>query len=62
MRRVLLTKHKRPIAAIVPVERCPAALWGALRGTVTIAPGGDLTEGTGEVWEADADHGAPGAA
>jgi len=24
-----------------------------MRGTVKVAPGTDLTEGTGEVWEAD---------
>jgi hypothetical protein len=29
-------------------------LWGAMRGTVTVTPGVDLTEGMGEVWEADA--------
>ena len=52
-RRVLLMKHNRPIAAIVPVEREPAELWGAMRGTVRIPPGTDLTQGTGEVWEAD---------
>ena len=52
-RRVLLMKHNRPIAAIVPVEREPAELWGAMRGTVTIPPGTDLTQGTDEVWEAD---------
>jgi antitoxin (DNA-binding transcriptional repressor) of toxin-antitoxin stability system len=52
-RRVLLMKHNRPIAAIVPVEREPAELWGAMRGTVTVPPGTDLTQGTGEVWEAD---------
>jgi hypothetical protein len=27
-------------------------LWGAMRGTVTILPGVDLTEPTGEVWDA----------
>jgi antitoxin (DNA-binding transcriptional repressor) of toxin-antitoxin stability system len=52
-RRVLLMKHNRPIAAIVPLEREPAELWGAMRGKVTIPPGTDLTQGTGEVWEAD---------
>jgi prevent-host-death family protein len=51
--RVLLTKRNRPIAAIVPIERHPAELWGALRGTVQVAPGTDLTEGAGEDWEAD---------
>jgi antitoxin (DNA-binding transcriptional repressor) of toxin-antitoxin stability system len=53
IRRVLLMKHNRPMAAIVPVEREPAELWGAMRGTVTVPPGTDLTQGTGEVWEAD---------
>lgn len=52
--RVLLTKHNRPVAAIVPVQRAPVELWGALRGSVTVLPGTDLSEGTGEVWEADA--------
>ena len=52
-RRILLMKHNRPIAMIVPVERQPAELWGAMRGTVKVAPGTDLTQGSGEVWEAD---------
>jgi prevent-host-death family protein len=51
--RVLLTKHNRPVAAIVPVGGSAAPLWGALRGTVTVPPGTDLTQGSGEVWEAD---------
>lgn len=52
-RRVVLMKHNRPIAAIVPVEREPAELWGAMRGTVRVPPGTDLTQGTEEAWEAD---------
>jgi prevent-host-death family protein len=52
--RVLLMKHNRPVAAIVPVRNEPPELWGAMRGTVKVAPGTDLTKGTGEVWEADA--------
>jgi antitoxin (DNA-binding transcriptional repressor) of toxin-antitoxin stability system len=52
-RRVVLMKHNRPVAAIVPTERTRRGFWGALRGTVKIAPGTDLTQGTGEVWEAD---------
>ncbi len=52
--RVLLMKHNRPVAAIVPVEKAPAELWGAMRGTVKLAPGVNLTEGAGEIWEADA--------
>jgi prevent-host-death family protein len=49
-RRVLLTKHNRPIAAIVPIERDLIDLWGAMRGTVTIALGTDLTAGIDEAW------------
>jgi len=52
-RRVLLTKRNRPIAAIVPVEREPVELWGAMRDTVRVAPGVDLTQGTDEVWDAE---------
>ena len=51
--RVVLVKHNRPIAAIVPINDRTVELWGALRGTVTVAPGTDLTEGTGEIWGAE---------
>jgi prevent-host-death family protein len=51
--RVLLTRHNRPIAVIVSIERDPVELWGALRGTVTVPPATDLTQGVGEDWEAD---------
>jgi antitoxin (DNA-binding transcriptional repressor) of toxin-antitoxin stability system len=54
--RVVLLKHQRPIAAIVPFrkngEDC-FDLWGAMRGTVTVAPGVDLTDPTGEIWDAE---------
>ena len=54
--RIVLLKHNRPIAAIVPIDenaRENGDLWGAMRGTVTIAPGVDLTESTGETWDAE---------
>jgi antitoxin (DNA-binding transcriptional repressor) of toxin-antitoxin stability system len=53
-RRVLLMKHNRPVAAIVPLEDDVTELWGAMRGTVTIAPGTDLTAPLDEPWEAEA--------
>jgi prevent-host-death family protein len=53
-RRIVLVKRNKPIAAIVPLGTEPAELWGAMRGSVQIAPGTDLTKGTGEVWDADA--------
>ena len=52
-RRVVLLKRNRPVAAVVPIGEEPAELWGALRGTVTIARGTDLTQPTGETWEAE---------
>jgi prevent-host-death family protein len=51
--RVILMKHNRPIAAIVPIEHEPVELWGAMRGSVKVAPGTDLTQPTEEVWEAE---------
>jgi antitoxin (DNA-binding transcriptional repressor) of toxin-antitoxin stability system len=51
--RVVLTRHGRPIAALVPFQRPLPDLWGALRGSVTVMPGTDLTSGTGETWEAE---------
>ena len=51
---VVLMKRNRPIAAIVPIDSDPPELWGAMRGSVTVAPGTDLTAGTGDLWEAEA--------
>jgi len=54
--RVVLLKHNRPIAAVVPIAvnaKDSVDLWGAMRGTVTVAPGVDLTEPTGELWDAE---------
>lgn len=54
--RIILLKHNRPVAAIVPFRdesRDAFELWGAMRGTVTVTPGVDLTESTGEVWDAE---------
>jgi antitoxin (DNA-binding transcriptional repressor) of toxin-antitoxin stability system len=50
--RILLTKHNRPIAHIVPAQQPRTKLWGALRGTVKLSPGVDLTQPTGEPWKA----------
>jgi antitoxin (DNA-binding transcriptional repressor) of toxin-antitoxin stability system len=50
---VVLLKRNRPIAAIVPIDDAPPDLWGAMRGSVTLAPGTDLTQGTGEAWDAE---------
>jgi hypothetical protein len=39
--------------AIEEIPKSSEALWGVMEGTVTIAPGVDLTEPTGEVWDAE---------
>lgn len=46
---ILITKHGRPVARLVPVERASADLIGSLRGKVHVK--GDL-ESTGIEWEA----------
>lgn len=51
--RVLLTRHNKPVAALVPVGGEKAELWGAMRGTVKLAARVDLTLPTGEVWDAN---------
>jgi len=53
--RIVLLKHNRPIAAVIPLPEADDGfdLWGAMRGTVTVAPGVDLTEPTGETWDAE---------
>jgi prevent-host-death family protein len=55
--RIVLLKHNRPVAAVVPIKEKKSTkrfeLWGAMRGTFTVAPGVDLTDSTGEVWDAD---------
>jgi antitoxin (DNA-binding transcriptional repressor) of toxin-antitoxin stability system len=58
-KRIVLMKRNRPVAAIVPIEdenenlNTLDGLWGAMRGVLTVAPGVDLTEPTGEIWEAE---------
>ena len=54
--RVVLTKRGKPVAALVPVSGQSSRtgdLWGALRGTVTVPRGVDVTKAIGETWLAD---------
>lgn len=51
--RVVLLKHNRAVAAIVPIEGAPTELWGALRGSVIVEPGVDLTAPGDETWDMD---------
>lgn len=50
--RIVLMKHNKPVAAIIPYPQAeePVELWGAMHGTVKIAPGYDLTQGLADEW------------
>ena len=51
--RVVLMKHNKPVAAIVPIGDRTVELWGSMQGTVKIASDTDLTAPMGEIWDAD---------
>jgi prevent-host-death family protein len=51
--KIVITKHGRPVAKIVPCEQKNSGFFGMLRGSVTIK--GDIVKSTGEKWEADED-------
>lgn len=49
---ILITKHGRPVAKLIPLEQKPAKpLFGALKGSVIIT--GDIVAPTGAKWEAE---------
>ena len=48
---VVITKHGRPVAQLVPVPAERTSLFGYMKNTVTIK--GDIVAPTGEVWSAD---------
>jgi len=47
---IVITKHGKPKARLVPFDDRPPALFGFLRGTVTIR--GDITAPLDETWDA----------
>ncbi|MEW6353053.1 MAG: type II toxin-antitoxin system Phd/YefM family antitoxin [Pseudomonadota bacterium] len=48
---IIITKHGKPVAKLVPAEERAAPLLGFLKGTVDIK--GDIVKPVGEAWEAD---------
>jgi prevent-host-death family protein len=48
---LVITKHGKPVAKLIPFERASRELIGSLRGKITI--NGDILS-TGVDWEADA--------
>jgi antitoxin (DNA-binding transcriptional repressor) of toxin-antitoxin stability system len=53
LRRIVLTMRGKEVAVLVAFP--PPRLRGALKGTVFIPPGVDITEPTGEIWDAGLD-------
>ena len=53
LRRVVLTKRGRPVAALVPLDEEPRELWGALADIMQPVEGVDLSAPTGELWKAE---------
>jgi prevent-host-death family protein len=47
---IVITKHGKPKARLVPYDDHPPALFGFMRGTVTIR--GDITAPLDETWQA----------
>jgi prevent-host-death family protein len=53
LRRVVLTKRGRPVAAVVPIDDAAPELWGSLADLMEPVEGVDLTEPVGETWAAE---------
>ena len=53
---IVITKHGRPVAKLVPITTEPAALIGSLKGKLTIK--GDIFS-TGITWDAESRHAHP---
>jgi prevent-host-death family protein len=50
-REIVITKHGRPVAKLVPMDSVSSkAAFGCMKGTVVIK--GDIVQPTGETWSA----------
>lgn len=49
---ILITKHGKPLAMLVPIKQEKHTLFGCLKNSVVIR--GNIISGTGEEWDADA--------
>ena len=54
---VVITKHGRPVAQLVPVAPAPRSLFGYMRNTLSIK--GDVVAPTGGPWKADSGDDEP---
>lgn len=48
---IVLTKHGKPVARLVPTDAPAPDLFGRMRGSVTIS--GDTIAASGEIWDAE---------
>lgn len=48
---VIITKHGKPLAMLVPIKQEKKSLFGCLKDSVVIR--GDIVSGTDERWDAD---------
>lgn len=53
---IVVTKHGRPVARVLPMRQASAELIGVLRGRIAVR--GDI-KSTGIRWDADDEHGEP---
>ena len=48
---IVITKHGKPVAKLIPIEETPVEFFGCLKGTVTIKK--DIIAPIDEIWEAN---------
>lgn len=49
--QLIITKHGKPLAKLVPIEEENFTLFGCMQNSVVIQ--GDIVAGTGEKWDVD---------
>ncbi len=49
--QLIITKHGKPMAMLIPIENKHFSLYGCMKNSVVIKK--DIVSGTGEQWEAD---------
>lgn len=49
--QLVITKHGKPVAKVVPIEPEKSSLYGCMKDSVIIKA--NIVAGTGEKWEAD---------
>ena len=50
-KRIIITKHNRPFAQLVPIEKDSGTLFGKMKGSIRVV--GDIVSPIDEAWDAD---------